>query len=201
MGRLLLKSHQLMDSNTQQQRSLGVTSRVSLYEVAIKSKEWPLELAFHTHRGGRPLCPSIITRNIATLIAANLHPLGAPGIWSGNLISTTLILSIPITTHEDGCPTATQTYTRINRILRKLIPLGNMRSSHRNKSHDSPRATASTYSQMRKSYGRSPTSGTKSPTLSKNQSSISASFYKRTPLNTSIPLHSHFPSQISDPHF
>ena len=81
------------------------------------------EMAFQNHRGGRPLCPLIIARNIATLIAANLHPLGGPEIWSGNPMSTTLTLSIPITTDDDGCPTPTQPYTRVNRILRKLIPL------------------------------------------------------------------------------
>jgi len=78
-------------------------------------------MAFQNHRGGRPLCPSIIARNITTLIARDLHPLGGPEIWSGNPIATTLTLSIPITTDEDGCPTPSQPYTRVNRILRKLI--------------------------------------------------------------------------------
>jgi hypothetical protein len=62
-------------------------------------------MAFQNHRGGRPLCPSIISRNIVTLIAANLHPLGDPKIWSGNPISTTLTLAIPVAIDEDGCPT------------------------------------------------------------------------------------------------
>jgi hypothetical protein len=80
-------------------------------------------MAFQNHRGGRPLCPSIIARIIATLISVDLYPLGGPEIWSGNPISTTLTLSILITTDEDGCPTPSQPYTRVNRILRKLIPL------------------------------------------------------------------------------
>ena len=73
--------------------------------------------------GGTPLCPSIIARNIATLIAADLHPLGGPEIWSGNPISIALTNAIPITTDEDGCPTTNQPYTRTDKILRKLAPL------------------------------------------------------------------------------
>ena len=60
--------------------ALGATSRASLYQAATKFKQWPLEMAFHNHRGGIPLCPSIIARNIATLIAADLHPLEIPKI-------------------------------------------------------------------------------------------------------------------------
>ena len=72
------------------QGALGATARASLIQSATKLKNWPLELAFHAQKGGIPLCPSIIARNIATLIAADLHPLGGPEIWSGNPISTAL---------------------------------------------------------------------------------------------------------------
>ena len=82
-----------------------------------------MESEFHTHRGGKPLCPSIFARNIATLIAADLHPLGGPKIWSGSRISTTLTSSIPIITYEARCPTPSQPYTCVDRILRKLTPL------------------------------------------------------------------------------
>jgi hypothetical protein len=75
------------------------------------------------HRGDRPLCPSMIASNIATPIATDLRPLGGPEFWSGNPRSTTLTLSIPTTTDEDGCPTPFQPYTRVNLILRKLITL------------------------------------------------------------------------------
>jgi len=123
MGRLLLSNHQLMDQILNDKGALGATTRASVYQAVNKFKQWPLEMAFQNHRGGIQICPSIIARNIATLIAADLHPLGGPEIWSGNPISTTLTLSIPITTDEDGCPTPTQPYTRVNRILRKLSPL------------------------------------------------------------------------------
>ena len=42
---------------------------------------------------------------------------------SHTYLRTTLKLSMPITTDEDMCPTPTQTYTRVNLILQKLIPL------------------------------------------------------------------------------
>jgi hypothetical protein len=52
-------------------------------------------MAFHNHRGGRPLCPSIIARNIATLIAAELHAperprnmVGQPRIYHTHTIHT-----------------------------------------------------------------------------------------------------------------
>jgi hypothetical protein len=105
------------------QGALGSTARASLAQAAHKFQRWPLELAFHSYRGGRPICPSVIARNIATLITADLHPLGGPEIWSGNEISLSLTSSIPITTDEDGCPTPKQPYTGANRILLRLIPL------------------------------------------------------------------------------
>ena len=60
--------------------ALGATARASLFQATTKFKQWPLNLAFHTHREGRPLCPSIIAHNIATLIAADLRTLGVTEI-------------------------------------------------------------------------------------------------------------------------
>ena len=60
--------------------ALEATSRASLYQVATKFKQWPLELAFNIHRGGSPLCPHLIALNIATLIATELDPLEVPEI-------------------------------------------------------------------------------------------------------------------------
>jgi hypothetical protein len=111
----LFGSHQLMD--------LGATARTSLYQVAAILKQWPLELAFHNYRGGRPLCPSINSRNIATLVESDIHPLGRPGIWSSNPISAVLTTSIPITKDDDGCPAPNQPYTLTNHILQKLTNL------------------------------------------------------------------------------
>ena len=105
------------------QGALRATVRASLTQANTKKKNWLLELAFYAHRGGRPLCPSIIARNIASLIAADLHPLRCPEIWSGNQLSATLTSSIPITIDEDGCPTINQPYTRTSQILCNLTPL------------------------------------------------------------------------------
>jgi hypothetical protein len=53
--------------------ALGVTARASYTQAAQKFKHWPLELAFHTHKG-HATCPSVIGRNVATLLTADLHP-------------------------------------------------------------------------------------------------------------------------------
>jgi hypothetical protein len=45
-----------------------------------------MELAFRSRISGSPLCPSIVARNIATLLTADLHPIGGPEIWQGNHI-------------------------------------------------------------------------------------------------------------------
>ena len=63
--------------------ALGVTARASYAQAAEKFKNWPLELAFHTHNG-HATCPSVIGRNVATLLTADLHPMSATEIWSGN---------------------------------------------------------------------------------------------------------------------
>ena len=68
------------------------------------------------------MCTSIIARNMATLLMADLHPTGGPEIWSGNQISTSISSRIPIQTDEDGCPSDTQPFP-MRGILRKLTPL------------------------------------------------------------------------------
>ncbi len=55
--------------------ALGVTARASYTQAAKKFKHWPLELAFHTHRG-HATCPLLIGINVATLLIADLHPIG-----------------------------------------------------------------------------------------------------------------------------
>jgi hypothetical protein len=85
-------------------------------------KNWPLELAFHTHKI-HATCLSVIGRNAATLITADLHPLGDTEIWSGNQILTSITTQIPITMDEDGCPTKDQAFPQSTKILHKLVPL------------------------------------------------------------------------------
>jgi len=61
--------------------ALGITARASLHGAASKFQHWPLELAFHSRNNGSPHCPSIMARNMATLLTADLHPTGDPEIW------------------------------------------------------------------------------------------------------------------------
>jgi hypothetical protein len=102
--------------------ALGVTARASFTQAATKFQHWPLELAFHTHNG-LATCPSVIGRNVATLLTADLHPIGDMEIWSGNQIATTITSRIPITTDEDGCPREDQPFPQATTILYKLAPL------------------------------------------------------------------------------
>jgi hypothetical protein len=102
--------------------TLGVAARASLHRAAYKFQHWPLELDFHI-KGGRPLCPSITARNMATLVAADLHPLGGPDIWSGNEISRSLSTRIPILLDEDGCPEEEQPFPSPTSLLHHLVPL------------------------------------------------------------------------------
>ena len=60
---------------------------------------------------------------MATLLTADLHPMGNTEIWSRNQISTSLTTTIPITMDEDGCPTKEQPYPQPIKILQKLVPL------------------------------------------------------------------------------
>ena len=107
--------------------ALCTTTRASLRQASGKFKNWPLELAFHTHKG-RATCPSVIGRNAATLITADLHPLGDTEIWSGNRISTSLTSQIPIMMDEDGCPTKDQPFQQPTKIHHKLSLYGSTQS-------------------------------------------------------------------------
>jgi hypothetical protein len=102
--------------------ALGVTARASLRQATVKFTHWPLELAFHSVRG-HATCPSVIGRNVATLLTADLHPMGDTDIWSGNQISSSLTIRIPVTMDEDGCPTETQPFPPTIKILQRLVPL------------------------------------------------------------------------------
>ena len=56
--------------------ALDTTAGAFLQGAAAKSWHWPLELAFHSRKNGFPLCPSIVARNMATLLTADLYPSG-----------------------------------------------------------------------------------------------------------------------------
>jgi hypothetical protein len=60
---------------------------------------------------------------MATLVAADLHPLGGPEIWSGNEISKYLSTRIPILLDEDGCPEEEQPFPNPTSMLHHLVPL------------------------------------------------------------------------------
>ena len=79
MRSLLLRSHELMGPNSQRRRGpRGNNMRLSLQATA-KFKHEPLELAFYIHKRDISLFPSIIARNIATLIVDDLEPLVVGG--------------------------------------------------------------------------------------------------------------------------
>ena len=73
-------------------------------------------MAFHTAKG-HATCPSVIGRNVATLLTADLHPMGDTEIWSGNQISTSLIARLPIIMDEVDCPTIKQPFPPVINIL------------------------------------------------------------------------------------
>ena len=102
--------------------ALGIAARASYAQAAQKFIHWPLELAFHTHRG-HATCPSVIGKNVATLLTADLHPMGTTDIWSGNQISHSITARIPTITDADGCPEEAQPFPPIIKILQKLVPL------------------------------------------------------------------------------
>ena len=60
---------------------------------------------------------------MATMLMADLHPMGGPEIWSGNQISTSISSRIPIQLDEDDCPLKTQTFPEPTFIIKKLTPL------------------------------------------------------------------------------
>jgi hypothetical protein len=102
--------------------TLGVAAKASYTQAAQKFKYWPLELAFHVHRG-HATCPSVIGRNVATPLTADLHPMGTTEIWSDNQILASITAKIPIIPDEDGCPAEAQPSPPTTIILQKLVPL------------------------------------------------------------------------------
>ena len=103
--------------------ALGTTARASLTMASAKFRHWPLELAFHSQRGRTPICSSIVVRNMATLLTADLHLVGGPEIWHGNQISTSISSKIPIHLDDDGCPMEVQLFPLATFLLRKPAPL------------------------------------------------------------------------------
>jgi hypothetical protein len=103
--------------------ALGVTARASLQRASTQFQHWPIDLAFHALKDRSPACKSIMARNMATLLLADLHPTGGPEIWAGNRISTSISSLIPIHLDEDGCPLKTQPFPAATHILKKLVPL------------------------------------------------------------------------------
>ena len=59
--------------------AMGITARASLHLAPTKFRHHPLELAFHSHRGRLNLCSSVVAP-IATMLMADLHPVGGPEI-------------------------------------------------------------------------------------------------------------------------
>ena len=80
-------------------------------------------MAFQSHRGRIPICSSIVARNMATLLMADLHPVGGPDIWYGIQISTSISSRIHVHLDEDGCPMEVQPFPHATFLLRKLPPL------------------------------------------------------------------------------
>ena len=103
--------------------ALGTTTRASFHLALAKFRHWPLELAFFSHRGRLPLCPSVMARNMATFLIADLHLVGGPEIWSGNQTSIFISSRLLIHLDEDSCPLEIQPFPRANLLLRKLALL------------------------------------------------------------------------------
>ena len=98
--------------------ALGTTVRASFNIASAKFRHWPLELAFHSNRGRIPICSSIVARNMATLLMADLHPVGGPEIWSRNQISTSISSRIPVHLDSDGCPLEVQPFPQATLLLK-----------------------------------------------------------------------------------
>jgi len=60
---------------------------------------------------------------MATLLMADLHPVGGLEIWSGNQISTSIKSRIPVPLDEDGCPLEVQPLPHTMLLVQKLAPL------------------------------------------------------------------------------
>jgi hypothetical protein len=85
-------------------------------------KNLPLELELHSHRG-HATCLLVIDRNVATLLTADLHPMGIAEIWIGSHISASITTKIHTITDENGCPAEEQPFPPTTIILQKLVPL------------------------------------------------------------------------------
>ncbi len=101
---------------------MEAATRASLHHAATKFKHWLVELAFHTHKS-HGTCPSIFAKNAATLLAADLHPLGDVKIWASNQIVTSIANKIPVTMYDEGCPMEEQPFLSSLNILHNLAPL------------------------------------------------------------------------------
>ena len=93
--------------------ALGTTALATLRIASAKFRRWPLEMAFHSHRGRLPLCLCILARTMATLLMVDLHHVGGPEVCS----------RIPIHLDEDGCPMEVQPFPQATHLLQKLTPL------------------------------------------------------------------------------
>jgi hypothetical protein len=80
-------------------------------------------MAFHSYRGRIPICSSIVARNMATLLMADLHPVGGPEISSGNQISSSISSRIHVHLDKDGCPLEVRPFPQATLLFRKLAPL------------------------------------------------------------------------------
>ena len=116
-------SHPLLDTDPQRRGRPWTTARASLHRAVSNFRHWPLELAFHYQKGCSPTCPYITARNMATLLTADLHPTGAPEIWSGNQIPTSFSSRIPIQLDEDGCLKEPRLFYPSHANTPKLAPL------------------------------------------------------------------------------
>jgi hypothetical protein len=117
MGRLSRFSDTLTDPNPKRR---GRTR--SYRRAAEKQKNWPLELAFHTHNGHAQF-PSVTDGTVATLLTTDLHPMGATGIRLGSQLSAPIAARIPIIMDEDGCPVEEQLFPQPTKILKRLVPV------------------------------------------------------------------------------
>jgi len=102
--------------------ALGTTARASLLQAETRFKHLTLELAFHTIKR-HATYPSVMERNVATQLTADLHPMGGIEIWKGNYIANSIATKNPITMDEDGSPTEWQSFPPLIKILHRLAPL------------------------------------------------------------------------------
>jgi hypothetical protein len=102
--------------------TLGVTTRASLCQASTKFNHCPVKLAVYTHNG-HATCPSVIGRNVATLLTVDLYPMGDMEIRASNHRSASLAAKIPITMVAAGCPKMYQPFPQPTKIMQRLVPL------------------------------------------------------------------------------